>query len=75
MPIKIDGQKKKKDCPIEVSTELMSRKRVPKIPDITEKADQLVYRPFFIVECKNEQKEDFHILFDAVSGDFSLLDA
>ena len=31
--------------------------------------------PFFIVECLNDDKEVFHILFDTVTGEYSLLNA
>jgi len=75
MPLKADRDQAIKDCPIEVSSFLMSSKKMPRIPDIIYRDEELIYRPFYIVECKNEDGENFHILFDTVTGDFSLLNA
>ena len=64
-----------KDAPRTIYGEIQKAKRVLNIPDIEYESDELVYKPFFIVECLNDDKEVFHILFDAVTGDFSLLNA
>lgn len=55
--------------------EIQTKKKVLNIPDIEYIYDELIYKPFYIVECLNDDKEIFHILFDAVNGDFSLLNA
>ena len=75
IPIKMDKAKVIKDAPRTVYGEIQKQKRVLNIPDIEYASDELVYKPFFIVECLNDDKEVFHILFDAVTGDFSLLNA
>ncbi len=75
MPIKADRKKLLKEAPVEIGGEIMAKKRVIRIPDITLQNDRIIYKPFYIVECENEDKEIFHILFDAVMGEFSLLNA
>ena len=75
MPMKQDRRKLIKDGPRTVYGEIMLKKKVVKTPDIEYIDDEYVYKPFYIVECKNEDGETFHILFDAVTGDFSLLNA
>lgn len=75
MPIKVDREEVLQKCPIEVSTELIRMRKMPKIPMITLADDEVIYKPFYIVECLNESDEHFHILFDAVTGDFSLLNS
>ena len=75
IPARIDKMKAIKDAPRTVYGEIQKAKRVLNIPDIEYESDELVYKPFFIVECLNDDKEVFHILFDAVTGDFSLLNA
>ncbi len=75
IPVKMDKMQVIKDAPKTVYSEIQKAKRVLNIPDIEYESDELVYKPFFIVECLNDDKEVFHILFDAVTGDFSLLNA
>ena len=75
IPVKIDKMQAIKDAPKTIYGEIQKAKRVLNIPDIEYESDELVYKPFFIVECLNDDKEVFHILFDAVTGDFSLLNA
>ena len=75
MPHKMDRRQLIKDGPRTVYGEIMLKKKVIKTPDIEYIDDEYVYKPFYIVECKNEDDETFHILFDAVTGDFSLLNA
>ena len=75
IPVKIDKMKAIKDAPRTIYGEIQKAKRVLNIPDIEYESDELVYKPFFIVECLNDDKEVFHILFDAVTGEFSLLNA
>ncbi len=75
IPVKIDKTKAIHDAPRTVYGEIQKQKRVLNIPDINYIYDELVYKPFFIVECLNDDKETFHILFDAVTGEFSLLNA
>lgn len=75
MPANFDREELIENAPKEIYGEIMARKRVIKIPDINYKEDKLFYKPFYVVECKNKDEEVFHILFDAVSGSFSLLNA
>ena len=75
IPIKVGREEALKGCPIEVSTALIQQRKMPKVPKISLEDDVVIYRPFYIVECLNEDNENFHILFDAVTGDFSLLDS
>lgn len=75
MPHKQDRRKLIKEGPRTVYGEIMRKKKVLKTPDIEYIDDEYVYKPFYIVECKNEDDETFHILFDSVTGDFSLLNA
>ncbi len=75
MPIKISREESLKGNEIEIGGLVMGRKKVLKIPDILYQSDKVIYKPFFIVECINNQGEVFHILFDTVLGEFSLLDA
>ncbi|MGX8774182.1 MAG: hypothetical protein ACSW8G_03905 [Bacillota bacterium] len=75
IPVKMDKMQVIKDAPRTVYGEIQKAKRVLNTPDIEYESDELVYKPFFIVECLNDDKEVFHILFDAVTGDFSLLNA
>lgn len=75
IPIKVGREEALKGCPIEVSTVLIQQRKMPKVPKISLEDDVVIYRPFYIVECLNEDNENFHILFDAVTGDFSLLDS
>lgn len=75
MPHKQDRRKLIREGPRTVYGEIMRKKKVIKTPDIEYIDDEHVYKPFYIVECKNEDGETFHILFDAVTGDFSLLNA
>ena len=75
IPVKMDTMQVIKDAPRTVYGEIQKAKRVLNVPDIEYESDELVYKPFYIVECLNDDKEVFHILFDAVTGDFSLLNA
>ncbi|MBQ6401276.1 MAG: hypothetical protein IJI20_03210 [Firmicutes bacterium] len=75
MPVKMDRRKAIKEGPRTVYGEIMRKKKVLRTPDIEYIDDEVVYKPFYIVECTNEEGETFHILFDAVTGDFSLLNA
>ena len=75
MPVRQDRRKTIKEGPRTVYGEIMRKKKVLRTPDIEYVDDEVVYKPFYIVECKNEDGENFHILFDAVTGDFSLLNA
>ena len=75
VPVKMDKIKVIADAPRTVYGEIQKQRRVLNIPDIEYISDELVYKPFFIVECLNDDKEVFHILFDAVTGEFSLLNA
>ena len=75
IPVKMDKQNVIADAPRTVYGEIQKAKRVLNIPDIDYVNDELVYKPFFIVECLNDDKEVFHILFDTVTGEYSLLNA
>ncbi len=75
IPVKMDTMQVIKDAPRTVYGEIQKAKRVLNVPDIEYESDELVYKPFYIVECLNDDEEVFHILFDAVTGDFSLLNA
>lgn len=75
IPAKADRKTVIKKGPSHICGEIMAKKRVIRIPDIVYEKDELIYKPFFVVECKNDEEETFHILFDAVTGDFSLLNA
>lgn len=75
IPIKVEREEALEGCPIEVSTALIQARKMPKVPKITLDDDVVIYKPFYMVECLNDDDEYFHILFDAVTGDFSLLDS
>ena len=45
------------------------------INNAANRIENIYWLSFYIVECLNEDDENFHILFDAVTGDFSLLNA
>lgn len=75
IPVRHDKAKAIEEGPRTVYGEIQSKKKVLNIPDIEYLYDELIYKPFYIVECLNDDKETFHILFDAVKGDFSLLNA
>ena len=75
IPKKIDKYVAIRKGPSHICGEIMSRKKVIRIPDIDYLYDETIYKPFYVVECKNDEGEIFHILFDAVTGDFSLLNA
>ena len=42
-------------------------------PEINYLQSDLIYKPFYVVQCINEENEVFHVLFDAVSGGFVML--
>ena len=73
--VSMDVQKVIADAPRTIYGEIQKAKRVLNIPDIEYISDELIYKPFFIVECLNDDKEVFHILFDTVTGEYSLLNA
>ena len=75
VPIRVDRKKAIKEAPRNIYGEIMAKQRILKIPDINYEKDQYIYKPFYVVECRNSDGEYFHVLFDAVSGDFSLLNA
>ena len=75
IPVKLDKKKVIADAPRTIYGEIQKAKRVLNIPDIEYVSDELIYKPFFIVECLNDDKEVFHILFDTVTGEYSLLNA
>ena len=75
IPVKMDKKKVIADAPRTIYGEIQKAKRVLNIPDIEYVSDELIYKPFFIVECLNDDKEVFHILFDTVTGEYSLLNA
>ena len=75
IPVKMDKKKVIADAPRTIYGEIQKAKRVLNIPDIEYVSDELIYKPFFIVECINYDKEVFHILFDTVTGEYSLLNA
>jgi hypothetical protein len=75
MPVKVEREKAIAGAPLEICGDIMAAKRLPKIPDIVFEEDELFYKPFYVVECTNDEGEFFHMLFDAVLGDFSLLNA
>lgn len=75
MPMKLKKMDAIKNAPREIYGEIQKEKRVLNIPDIEYVSDELIYKPFYIVECRNDDNEAFHILFDAVSGSYSLLNA
>lgn len=75
VPVKYDKERAVSEGSRTVYGEIQTKKKVLNIPDIEYIYDELIYKPFYIVECLNDDKEIFHILFDAVNGDFSLLNA
>ena len=75
MPSKISVEDAIKKAPTTIYGEIQKARRVLKIPDINYVRHESIYKPFFIVECLNDDKEVFHILFDTVTGDYSLLNA
>ncbi len=75
IPVKMYKKKVMADAPRTIYGEIQKAKRVLNIPDIEYVSDELIYKPFFIVECLNDDKEVFHILFDTVTGEYSLLNA
>lgn len=75
MPVKIDKAAAMKDIPLDIGGEVMRRKKVLKIPDIILDKEEVVYKPFYIVECENKEEEHFHILFDPLNAHYSLINA
>jgi hypothetical protein len=75
MPVTIERETAIAEAPREICGEIMAQKRVLKIPEIIAESDEMFYKPFYITECANDDGEIFHILFDAVLGDLSLLNA
>lgn len=75
MPSKIKVEDAIKNAPRTIYGEIQKAKKVLKIPDINYVRHESIYKPFFIVECLNDDKEVFHILFDTVTGEYSLLNA
>ena len=75
MPTKLTVEDAIADAPRTIYGEIQKAKRILKIPDINYVRHDSVYKPFFIVECLNDDKEVFHILFDTVTGEYSLLNA
>ena len=73
IPNKIDDETAIQKAPSMIYGEIQKAKKVLKIPDINYITHKSIYKPFFIVECLNDDKEVFHILFDAVTGEYSLL--
>jgi hypothetical protein len=75
MPVKLEREEAIANAPLEICAAVMAKKRFPRIPDIIAEDDELFYKPFYVTECTNDDGEFFHMLFDAVMGDFSLLNA
>ena len=75
MPTKIKVEDAIKEAPRTIYGEIQKAKKILKIPDINYVKHESIYKPFFIVECLNDDKEVFHILFDTVTGEYSLLNA
>ncbi|MDO4869948.1 MAG: hypothetical protein Q4A65_06695 [Bacillota bacterium] len=75
MPSRINVEDAIKNAPRTIYGEIQKAKKVLKIPDIDYVSHESIYKPFFIVECLNDDKEVFHILFDTVTGEYSLLNA
>jgi hypothetical protein len=75
MPSKIKVEEAIKEAPRTIYGEIQKAKKILKIPDINYVRHESIYKPFFIVECLNDDKEVFHILFDTVTGEYSLLNA
>ena len=73
IPKKIDEETAIKKAPTMIYGEIQKAQRVLVIPDIDYVSHKSIYKPFFIVECLNDDKEVFHILFDAITGEYSLL--
>ena len=75
IPIKVDRDYAIKEAPRRIYGEILQSRKVLKTPDIIHKEDEVIYKPFYLVEMKNDMGEFFHILYDAVFGKFTLLDA
>ena len=73
MPIKKDPQELIDNAGSYIYGEIMREKRMWHNPDIVYVQSDVIYKPFYVVQCKNEQNQTFHVLFDAVSGGFVML--
>ena len=60
-------------APSYIFGEILREKRMWHNPEINYLQSDLIYKPFYVVQCINEENEVFHVLFDAVSGGFVML--
>ncbi|WZL72357.1 hypothetical protein QBE52_14850 [Clostridiaceae bacterium 35-E11] len=74
MPSKISEEDARKRAALFIGMVVMQKVKVLKIPTVTNIEDEIIYRPFYIVHCKNDTQEDFFLMFDAVTGQFTPLD-
>lgn len=73
MPLKVDRQELIDKAPSYIFGEILREKRMWHNPEINYLQSDLIYKPFYVVQCINEENEVFHVLFDAVSGGFVML--
>ena len=75
MPMKMEEEHAIKEAPSYIISEVVRGKRVVHTPDIIYVDHRAIYKAFYIVQCRNEDDEIFHIMFDSVAGTFSLLNS
>lgn len=75
LPQRINIEESIKKAPSQIYGDVMAKQRVLRMPEFQYLEHEVIYKKFYIVECKNEDGEFFHILFDATMGEFSLLNA
>lgn len=73
MPIKMDEKAIIDKAPSYIFGEILREKRMWHSPEIKYLQSELIYKPFYVVQCINEEDVVFHVLFDAITGGFVML--
>ena len=74
MPSEISKEDARKKASLFMGMVVMQKVRVLKIPDINHIEDEIIHRPFYVVQCKNKAMGKFFLMFDTVTGRFTPLD-
>lgn len=73
MPVTQDREKVLKNASLFVGTEVIKKVKVLSIPNIEYVHDEIFYKPFYIIECKNIEAESFYLMFDTITAEFTVL--
>jgi len=75
MPCKVDPEAAQRKAETYIIYAFTHRRKVLIAPELFIRSKHLVYRPFFILKCDSygKKKVKFHLMFDAVSGQYQRL--